>query len=81
MGPVQDEHATDPPTRKGRAARALKADDLYANILYGVGGAAVVTGGLLIVAGFAELEEAQGEAGASILAGPDGVAVTWTASW
>jgi hypothetical protein len=53
-----------------------------ANILYGLGGVAIISGGLLVIAGFAELEEAEAQAeGAALLAGPDTLGVTWTLSW
>ncbi len=51
-----------------------------ANVLYGLGGVAIISGGLLIVAGYAELEEAE-EQGGSLSAGPDGVSVSWTLTW
>lgn len=53
-----------------------------ANILYGVGGVALISGGLLVVAGYSELEETEPEAGtADVIAGPDGFQVTWTVKW
>ena len=53
-----------------------------ANVLYGVGGVALAAGGLLIVAGFAELDEGESDTGtASIVASPDGLGVRWTTAW